>query len=447
MSTIDAESIKQEILAKVRDYFKQAHERKVFVPFQTKIPYAGRVFDAEEIVNLADAALEFWLTLGRFGQELERKLKTFFDARDALLVNSGSSANLLALGTLCSPHLDRHLKPGDEVITPAVTFPTTLAPIVQHQLIPVFVDSETGTYNVDPQQVADAISPSTRAIVVPHTLGNPCDLDALIALAKRHELWLVEDCCDALGSTFDGRHVGSFGDLATLSCYPAHQMTMGEGGAVIVNRQRFIRLARSIRDWGRDCWCAPGVSDTCGKRFGWQLGELPLGYDHKYIYSHLGYNLRPTDLQAAVGCAQFEKLDRFIEQRRRNFRRLREGLAILEEFLIFPSVHPKADPAWFGFPITLRNGTQRSALVQWLEAAKIETRMIFAGNILRQPAMAGVRHRVHGQLRVTDKVMTDGLFLGVYPGLSDAMIDFVVERVTGFFQASRVGRSAIVSAT
>ena len=435
MNDAHAAQLKREIFAKVRDYYTLVHQPKRFIPFETKIPYAGRFFGPEEMVALSDAALDFWLTLGPYGEQLERALKQFFDARDAVLVNSGSSANLLAIAALCSPNLEGHLTPGDEVVTPAVTFPTTLAPMVQHQLVPVFVDAEVGTYNINPARVAEAISPRTHAIVVPHTLGNPCDLEALVALSRQHELWLIEDCCDALGGAFDGRRVGTFGDLATLSFYPAHHITMGEGGALVVNRQRFMRIARSIRDWGRDCWCAPGVSNTCGKRFDWQLGGLPFGYDHKYIYSHVGYHLKPTDLQAAVGCAQFAKIEPFVAARRRNFMRLRQGLAPLEEFLIFPRVHEKADPAWFGFPITVREGVNRGELIRWLEEAKIETRMIFAGNILRQPAFRGIPHRIHGGLEETDRVMTHAFFIGVYPGLTDEMIDFVVERFLRFFQS------------
>lgn len=448
MSDRPAGASKAAILEQVRGYAAVAHAPKPFVPFQSKVPYAGRVFDAAELVNLVDAALDFWLTLGPWGERLERQLKGFFGARDAVLVNSGSSANLVVTSALCSPQLEGHLQPGDEVITPAVTFPTTIAPAIQHQLVPVFVDCEPGTYNIDVSRIADAISPRTKAMIIPHTLGNPCDLDGLTQLCERHQVWLVEDCCDALGSRFDGKLVGTFGALATLSCYPAHHMTMGEGGAVIVNRQRFLKIVRSVRDWGRDCWCATGVSNTCGKRFGWQLGSLPEGYDHKYIYSHLGYNLKPTDLQAAVGLAQFEKLGRFEEQRRRNFGRLRDGLAPFEEFLILPRAHPKAAPSWFGFPITVTGGLRRADLVRWLEEAKIETRMIFAGNIVRQPAFQGAPHRIVGDLRESDRVMTDAFFIGVYPGLTDEMIDFVLARFHAFFDARhRSGHAAAAAQT
>ena len=433
-----ADQLKQEIFAKVEEYFALVHAPKRFVPFETKVPYAGRVFAAQEMISLADASLDFWLTLGPYGERFERGLKEFFQARDAILVNSGSSANLLAVAALCSPQLDGHLRPGDEVITPAVTFPTTLAPIVQHQLIPVFVDCEVGTYNMDPNLIDEALSPRTRAIIVPHTLGNPCDLEAVTNLARRHNLWLVEDCCDALGGTFDGRLVGTFGDLATLSFYPAHHITMGEGGALLINRQRFMRIARSLRDWGRDCWCVPGVSNTCGKRFAWQLGDLPFGYDHKYIYSHVGYNLKPTDLQAAIGCAQLLKVDEFIAARRRNFARLFEGLSSLNEFVILPKAHPKANPSWFGFPITVHQGINRTEIVRWLEEARIETRQVFAGNILRQPGFQQIPHRVSGELRGTDRIMTDTFFIGVYPGLTDEMLDFVIKRCSEFFARTTV---------
>ncbi len=438
MSVQPSQALKQEIFDKVRAYYDQVHRPKRFVPFEAKVPYAGRVFGPEEMVALADASLDFWLTLGPYGDRFEQALKRYFEARDAVLVNSGSSANLLAVATLCSPHLEGRLQPGDEVITPAVTFPTTLAPLIQHQLVPVFVDCEPGTYNIDPSRVEAALGPRTRAIMVPHTLGNPCDMGVLKALAERRGLWLVEDCCDALGATFDGQLVGTFGDLATLSFYPAHHITLGEGGAMVINRQRFMRIARSIRDWGRDCWCAPGVSDTCGKRFGWQLGSLPAGYDHKYIYTHAGYNLKPTDLQAAIGCAQLERLEGFIAARRRNFAHLAEGLAPYRDALMLPVAHPKANPSWFGFPITVQGGVDRLTLVRWLEEAKIETRQVFAGNILRQPGFQSIPHRVHGSLQETDRVMTDTFFIGVYPGLTDEMLEFVIARFAAFFAKTAV---------
>jgi CDP-6-deoxy-D-xylo-4-hexulose-3-dehydrase len=430
----DPRRLKDEIFAKVRAYYEAVHRPKRFVPFESKVPYAGRVFDDRELVSLVDSALDFWLTLGPYGDQVEQRLKSLFGAKDAILVNSGSSANLLAVSTLLSPKLGRRLAPGDEVITPAVTFPTSLAPIVQAGLVPVFVDCEPATYNIAPSRLEEAVSSKTRAILVPHTLGNPCDLATLREVADRHRLWLIEDCCDALGSTFDGRLVGTFGDLATLSFYPAHHVTMGEGGALIVNRPELAKIARSVRDWGRDCWCAPGVSNTCGRRFQWQLGELPYGYDHKYIYSHVGYNLKPTDLQAAIGLAQLDKLPDFVARRRANFARLYEALRPYEESLILPKRDPRADPSWFGFPLTIRGGFSRSDLVGWLEEARIETRQIFAGNILRQPAYQNIPCRIVGVLEESDRVMRDAFFLGVYPGLSDAMLRFVIERFRSFFE-------------
>ncbi|MBI2322522.1 MAG: lipopolysaccharide biosynthesis protein RfbH [Chloroflexi bacterium] len=438
----EAAALKQQILDLVRCYYESAHQRASFEPFTTRITYSGRVYDAAEMVNLVDSALDFWLTFGPYGERFERRMQAFFRARDFVLVNSGSAANLLMVATLCAPELDGllrahdlpRLRPGDEVITPAVTFPTTLAPILQHRLVPVFVDCEVGTYNVNPHLVEEAIDPRTRAIFVPHTLGNPCDLAVLCDVAERRGLWLLEDGCDALGATFCGRLVGTFGAMSSLSFYPAHHITMGEGGGVVINHPRLKKTARSVRDWGRDCWCDPGKSNTCGKRFGWQLGELPLGYDHKYIYSNIGYNLKPTDLQAAIGLAQTEKIEQFVAARRRNFRRLYEGLKPLEGYLILPTVDPRANPSPFGFPITVREGVERAALVRWLEEANIETRLVFGGNIVRQPGYLDIEKRIHGTLAQSDRIMRDTLFVGVYPGLTDAMVDFVVERMASFFQ-------------
>jgi CDP-6-deoxy-D-xylo-4-hexulose-3-dehydrase len=361
-------------------------------------------------------------------------MRDWLGARDFVSVNSGSSANLTAVLTLTAPQTERPLRAGDEVITPAVTFPTTLAPLVHAGLVPVFVDCELGTYNVDPALLAGAVSPRTRAIMVPHTLGVPCDMDVIVDLARRHDLYLVEDCCDALGATWRGRPVGTFGDLATVSFFPAHQMTTGEGGGVFVNTARLARVARSVRDWGRDCWCAPGEANTCGQRFGWQLGELPRGYDHKYIYSNIGYNFKPTDLQAAIGVAQLDRLPEFIAARRRNFERLYTALARHADRLILPTRDARSEPSWFGFALTVREGVSRAALVQWLETANIETRQLFAGNILRQPGYRDIAHRVHGTLERSDRVMRDTFFVGVYPGLTDAMVDFVAERIGDFFR-------------
>jgi CDP-6-deoxy-D-xylo-4-hexulose-3-dehydrase len=430
----EAQQLKQQILAQVRRYYELAHRARPFVPHQTRIQYAGRVFGAEEMVNLTDSALDFWLTLGPYGELFEQKMKRFLDAKGFVVVNAGSAANLAAVLTLMSGQLDAPLRPGDEVLTPAVTFPTTLAPIVHSGLIPVFVDCEIGTYNINPHLLEAAVSQKTRAMMIPHTLGNPCDLDILVDVARRHHLYLIEDSCDALGATFHDRRVGTFGDLGTLSFYPAHHITLGEGGGVIVNRPGLERIVRSVRDWGRDCWCAPGESNTCGRRFGWQFGELPRGYDHKYIYTNLGYNFKPTDLQAAVGVAQVDRLEEFVRQRRHNFMRLYEGLQDYQDYLVLPKLDPRANPSWFAFPLTVRNGVTRADLVHSLENANIETRELFGGNILKQPAFSGITHRVHGALDNTDRVMRDTFFFGVYPGLTDEMIAFVLETFREFFR-------------
>jgi CDP-4-dehydro-6-deoxyglucose reductase, E1 len=427
-----AEQLKQEILEKVREYHQVAHSSPGFVPLESRVPYSGRVYGSEEMVNLVDASLDFWLTLGPWGDLFERRLKSFLGSADVALVNSGSSANLAAITALTSPQVENRLVPGDEVITPAVTFPTTLAPIIQSGLVPVFVDCEVGTYNIDASKVEGAISDRTRAIVVPHTLGNPVDLTVLADIARRHELFLVEDMCDALGATFDGRPVGTFGDLATVSFYPAHQMTMGEGGAVVINQPRLIRVVRSMRDWGRDCWCAPGESNTCGRRFGWCMGELPEGYDHKYTYTNIGYNLKPTDMQAAVGVAQLDRLEGFVKARRRNFARFYEGLSSCANWLILPRWDKRAEPSWFGFPVTVEEGVSRRRLVQWLEDGHIETRDIFGGSILRQPGYREIKHRISGDLTNSDRVARDSFFVGVYPGLTDPMVDFVIDRFHQF---------------
>ena len=429
----DAERLRRRILDDARHYAALAHAPRPFVPFKTRVQYAGRVVGAEEVMKLVESALDCWLTLGPFGDQFEQQMKRFFGASDFVLVNSGSTANLTAVMALMSGQVERPLIAGDEVITPAVTFPTTLAPLVHGGLVPVLVDCDMGTYNINPDLLEQAISPATRALMVPHTLGNPCDLDRLVETARRHQLYLVEDACDALGSTFNGRLVGTFGDLATLSFFPAHHITMGEGGGVIVNRPRLSRIVRSVRDWGRDCWCAPGESNTCGTRFGWQLGGLPKGYDHKFTYSNLGYNFKPTDMQAAIGVAQAARLPDFIAKRRANFRRLYEGLQPYQEQLLLPRWDPRADPAWFGFPITVQGELDRASLVQWLERANIETRQIFAGNILKQPAYRNIRARVAGTLEQTDRVMRDTFFIGVYPGLTEEMLAFVLEQFRAFF--------------
>jgi CDP-6-deoxy-D-xylo-4-hexulose-3-dehydrase len=429
----DAAALRERILALVREYAAVAHAPRPFVPGESRVPYAGRVYDARELTSLVGASLDFWLTAGPEAERFEKAMRSLFRAVAFLLVNSGSSANLVMLSALTSSMVERPLRPGDEVVTPAVTFPTTLTPIVQNGLVPVFVDCEVGTYNADPKALEAAIGPRTRALMLPHTLGNPFDLATAARLAREHDLYLLEDCCDALGSTFDGRRVGTFGHMASLSFYPAHHMTTGEGGGVVINRGGLVRAAESMRDWGRDCWCPPGQANTCGKRYQWQLGDLPAGYDHKYIYSNLGYNLKATDLQAAIGMAQLEKLPDFCARRRENFRRLYDGLRRWEDRLILPRWLPQADPAWFGFPLTVRDGVSRLDLVRFLDDRKIETRMIFAGNVLRQPGFRGIPHRVVGDLASSDTVMNDTFFLGVYPGLTAPMIDYVVESVAAFF--------------
>jgi CDP-6-deoxy-D-xylo-4-hexulose-3-dehydrase len=425
----EGERLKGEIATLVRRYYHTVHGPRSFTPFKSRIPFAGRVFGEEEMVNLMDSALDFWLTLGPYGDKLERRMRHLTGARDFVLVNSGSSANLVAFSALLSPYLERPLGPGDEVITPAVTFPTTLAPIVQSGLVPVFVDCEEATYNIDPGLIEGSLSERTRALFVPHTLGNPCDMTELCHIAERYNLYLIEDCCDALGGTYARKPLGSFGDLATVSFYPAHHMTTGEGGGVFVNKAKLSRIVRSLRDWGRDCWCAPGESNTCGKRFGWQLGDLPCGYDHKYTYSHIGYNLKPTDMQAAVGLAQLDRLPAFVAARQRNFQHLYEGVKDLEDYLILPRWLPEAEPSWFGFPITLRDRIARRPVIERLEQANIETRLIFGGNITKQPGFKAIKHRVAGSLANSDMVMERSFFVGVYPGLTDDMIDFMMQQI------------------
>src|SRR5579859_2890709 len=441
LETDQARALKAQILELVREYYQVEHRRPKFEAGRTRVPYSGRVYDDRDMALLVESALDFWLTAGPYADKFERRMRQFFDCRDFLLVNSGSSANLLMLSTLCAPDLINNLRgdgpgplqPGDEVITPAVTFPTTVAPIIQNRLVPVFVDCEVGTYNINPHLIEDAIGPRTRALFVPHTVGNPCDMEIITEIAQRKKLWLLEDGCDALGATFNGRLVGTFGAMSSISFYPAHHITMGEGGGVAINAFGLQRTACSVRDWGRDCWCDPGKSNTCGKRFEWELGELPCGYDHKYIYSNIGYNLKVTDLQAAIGLAQSVKIGDFVEARRRNFWRLHEGLKNWEDRLILPKIDPRANPSPFGFPITVRNGVDRFGLVQHLERAQIETRLVFGGNIVRQPGFLNIEKRIHGELRDSDIIMRDTFFIGVYPGLTPEMIDYMLEIVAEFF--------------
>jgi len=437
----DQKELKAEILKLVAEYCQVAHGSKEFVQGQSRVSYAGRVFDSRELVNLVDSSLDFWLTAGPYAAQLENRFRQYFKSRDFVLVNSGSSANLLMVSVLCAKELNkilrendlRPLEAGDEVITPAVTFPTTLAPILQNSLIPTFVDCEVGTYNVNPALLEGAIGPRTRAVFIPHTLGNPFHLNAVAQLCKKHNLWLLEDGCDALGSEYDGKLVGTFGAMSSVSFYPAHHITMGEGGGVCINHPRLQKTARSIRDWGRDCWCDPGISDTCGKRFGWKLGDLPQGYDHKYTYSNIGYNLKLTDMQAAIGLAQLDKLPGFIEARRRNFKFLYENLKSLQGKIELPVWDKLSNPSPFGFPVTVNPPFERSKLIAHLEAANIETRLVFGGNVLRQPGFLDIEHRICGELTQSDRIMNDTFFIGVYPGLTQTMLEYVVSQFKSFF--------------
>ena len=427
--------LREQILALTAQYFAEAFPAAEFQPGITPVPVSGKVIDGSDLGSVVDSALDAWFTTGRFAREFERKLARFVGVRSASLVNSGSSANLVAVSALTSPKLgDRRLKPGDEVITVAAGFPTTINPIIQNRLVPVFVDVTLPGYEIDVTQLEAARSEKTRAVMVAHTLGNVFDLDAVSTFVKKHGLWLIEDCCDALGSTWKGRHVGTFGDIATFSFYPAHHMTMGEGGAVLTDQPNLQVLIESFRDWGRDCWCDPGKDNTCGKRFEWQLGELPCGYDHKYIYSHVGYNLKATDMQAALGLSQIAKLPHFIERRKENFRHLFESLKPLDDYLMLPEPTTGADPSWFGFLIGVRETApfSRDELIRALEAKKIGTRLLFGGNLLRQPAYQDCEHRVIGTLPNTEFTMNNVFWIGVYPRLTSQMLDYVAAVITEF---------------
>src|SRR6266581_4293098 len=431
-STASTAELRAQIKQLVAEYAAHSFAPKPFVPGQTPIPASGKVLGAEELQHMVEASL----ATGRFNDAFERRLAEFIGAKHALTTNSGSSANLLAFSALTSPQLgERALKPGDEVITVAAGFPTTVNPTLLYGMIPVFVDIHIPTYNIDPGQIDAAVSSKTRAIMVAHTLGNPFDVAEVTRIAKKHNLWLVEDCCDALGSTYGGRRVGTFGHIGTVSFYPAHHITMGEGGAVFTNDDDLKRIIESFRDWGRDCYCDPGMENTCGKRFGWQLGTLPFGYDHKYTYSHLGFNLKITDLQAAVGLAQLERLPGFIEIRKRNFAFLKARLRDSEDFLLLPEATVNSDPSWFGFPITVRESAaaNRAHIQQYCDQYKIGTRLLFAGNLVRQPYMAGRAHRVAGALDNTNRVMSDTFWIGVYPGLTEEMLEYAVSKIEAFF--------------
>jgi CDP-6-deoxy-D-xylo-4-hexulose-3-dehydrase len=430
-----SEELRRQILALVETYYEATFADNPFIPGETSVPVSGRTFDSAEITNLVDASLDFWLTSGRFAHQFERKFARYLGVRHAMLCNSGSSANLLALSALTSPQLgERQIQPGDEVITVAAGFPTTVNPILQNNLTPVFLDIQSATHNIDPTLLEEAIGPKTKAIMIAHTLGNPFDLEAVTAVATKHNLWLIEDNCDALGSTYNGRKTGTFGHLATVSFYPAHHITMGEGGCVLARSPILKKLVESFRDWGRDCWCVPGEQNTCGKRFEWELGQLPYGYDHKYIYSHIGYNLKLTDMQAAVGLAQLDKLPAFIAARKRNWQQLYDGLKPFEEFFCLPQPTPNSDPSWFGFLMTLRPEAPfgRNELIRYLEDHQVATRLLFSGNLLRQPAYQNIPHRVVGDLTNTDLAMTHSFWVGLYPSLTPEMLDYTLQTFRNF---------------
>jgi CDP-4-dehydro-6-deoxyglucose reductase, E1 len=433
-------SKREEILHLVREYYQERFENQLFNPQHDLVHYAGRVFDEEELVNLVDSSLDFYLTANRYAEDFEVSFANYLGVSNSILVNSGSSANLVALTTLTSPKLGaRRLIPGDEVITVAAGFPTTIAPIIQNQLIPVFVDVNLGDYTAIPEQLEMAISNKTRAIFMAHTLGVPFNLDAVMKLSKKHDLWVIEDNCDALGSCYRDQLTGTFGHLATFSFYPAHHITMGEGGCVVTNNDELARIARSYRDWGRDCYCAGGENNTCGKRFGQQFGSLPEGYDHKYVYSHIGYNLKLTDMQAAIGCAQLNKLPSFIEKRKNNHSAIAEILQTYKDKFILHHATEHSDPSWFCYVITVREdaGFTRNELTRFLEANRIETRNLFSGNLLRHPAFENIERRVIGNLENTDLIMNNTFFIGVYPGIEEIHLEYIESVFIRFFNGER----------
>jgi len=429
--------IKSRILDLVNNYSSINFKEKEFVPGISDVPVSGKVIGTLELQNMVEASLDGWLTTGRFNQQFEEKLSQFLGIKCLLTVNSGSSANLIAFSTLTSPKLkERAIQKGDEVISVAAGFPTTVNPIVQFGAIPVFVDVKIPTYNIDENLVEAAITKKTKAVMLAHTLGNPFNVKKIKEICEKYNLWLIEDSCDALGSKFDNQNVGTFGDLATLSFYPAHHITMGEGGAVFTNSKKLERIAESFRDWGRDCYCEPGKDNTCNKRFGWQLGDLPYGYDHKYTYSHSGYNMKITDMQAACGLAQLDRLEGFIKKRKENFNFLYKNLKDLEEFLILPEQEKNSEPSWFGFPLTLRKSNQycRRALIQYLSDSKIGTRLLFSGNLTKQPYMKNIIFKVHGDLKNTDLIMENTFWIGLYPGLSTKHLEYSADKISNFFK-------------
>ncbi|KLI21939.1 lipopolysaccharide biosynthesis protein RfbH [Brachyspira hyodysenteriae] len=428
---------RNKILELVKEYAKEEYKNKEFIEGKSNIPVSGRIFDEDDIATLVDSALDFHLTTYRYNDEFENKLKEFFGIKYALTCNSGSSANLIAISSLTSPLLkERALKSGDEVITVAAGFPTTVNPILQNNLIPVFVDVELETYNVDVEEIEKAISNKTKAIILAHTLGNPFNLQKVKEICEQHNLWLIEDCCDAFGTTYNNQKVGTFGDIATLSFYPAHHITMGEGGAVLTNNSTLKKAMESIRDWGRDCWCAPGCDNTCNQRFTQKLGNLPEGYDHKYTYSHLGYNLKITDMQAACGVAQLKKVNKFIEKRKENFKKIKSCLEKFSEYLILPKAQENSDPSWFGFLISVKENSQfnRNDLVKYLNENKIGTRLLFSGNIIKQPYMMDKNYKVIGDLKNSDFIMNNTFWIGVYPGINDKMINYIEKCFSTFIK-------------
>lgn len=431
--------LRNEIFEKVRLFYKLTKDTE-FIPGETSVNYAGRIYDEDEMVALVDSALDFWLTAGKYAQRFEEEFAKFLGVKYCLLTNSGSSANLLAMSALTSPKLgEKRLKPGDEVITTACGFPTTLNPIIQNNLKPVFVDVEIGTYNINTDLLEEAITDETKAIFVPHTLGNPVNIDEILKIVKEYNLWFVEDNCDALGSKYDEKYTGTFGHISTSSFYPAHHMTMGEGGAVLTNDPLLKDIITSFRDWGRDCWCEPGCDDTCGKRFGWQLGKLPYGYDHKYIYSHIGYNLKVTDMQAAVGVEQLKKLPKFIETRKNNFNKIYTFLKEYENYFILPKIEKNSDPSWFGFPLVVKDTApfSRDEIVDYLEKNKIATRMLFGGNLIKQPAYEHRDYKVVGSLTNTDTIMNNQFWIGVYPGITPDKMNYVLKILYNFIVGSK----------
>ena len=430
------DQLRAEIAALVQQFSDIVHAPRPFVPGESAVPVSGKVIGAGELKMMVDASLDGWLTTGRFNAMFEERLARFLGVKHLITVNSGSSANLVAFSTLTSDRLgDRAIKPGDEVIGVAAGFPTTVNPILQFGAVPVFVDVDLATHNIDASKIEAAISPKTKAIMLAHSLGNPFNLDVVTAICKKHGLWLVEDCCDALGAKYNGQLVGTFGDIGTLSFYPAHHITMGEGGAVFTNDPELKLIAESFRDWGRDCYCPPGKDNTCNKRFCWKLGDLPEGYDHKYTYSHLGYNLKISDMQAACALAQMDRVEDFIAARKANFKYLKERLASCEQFLHLPEATPNSEPSWFGFPLVLKEdaGVKRADLINFLDQSKIATRLLFAGNLTRQPYMIGRNFRVSGELTNTDTVMNQTFWLGVWPGLTTQQLDYVVDKLEEFF--------------